>query len=154
MNANQRKRGDASWLGCIRVHSRSLAALVTLALGILGAVEVDPQKYLAHVKYLASEDLKGRGSGTPGLDKAAEYIARQFRALGLKPVPGHDYFQPFKVTTNARLGKNNRLEYAAGDQKASIHFDRDFRPFNFSASGSAGGQVVFAGYGITASEYN
>jgi hypothetical protein len=135
-------------------RTTTLPLLLVLALGALGAVEIDPQKYLEHVKYLASENLQGRGSGTPGLEKAADYIARQFRSLGLKPVSGRDYFQPFRVTTNAKPGKNNRMGYASGGQAIGLKFDQDFRPLNFSASGSLGGQVVFAGYGITAREYN
>jgi hypothetical protein len=136
------------------LRSTALLLLFVLALGSLRAVEIDPQKYVDHVKYLASDKLKGRGSGTPGLDKAAEYVERQFRSLGLKPVPGHDYFQPFRVTTNARLGKKNRLEYTDGAQTNRLKPDQDFRPFNFSASDHFSGQVVFAGYGITAREYN
>ena len=120
----------------------------------LGAAEIDPEKYLAHVKYLASEKLAGRGSGSPGLEKAADYLARQFRALGLMPVDAGGYFQPFRVTTNARLGKQNRLEYGANGGETKASFDKEFRPLNFSASGAVAGPVVFAGYGITAREYN
>jgi len=40
------------------------------------------------VRYLSSNELKGRGFGSSGLDKAAEYIARQFQEAGL--VPGGD----------------------------------------------------------------
>ncbi len=51
-----------------------------------------------HVAYLASEELEGRGAGTDGLDKAAEYIAAQFKAMGLDPA-GDDgtYFQSFTM---------------------------------------------------------
>ena len=64
---------------------RSVAWLLALALA--SAAQVDPGKYLEHIKYLASDELKGRGSGTPELEKAAAYIADQFRAFGLRP-PG------------------------------------------------------------------
>ena len=76
-----------------------------VALQLLCAAEIDPQRYLDHIKFLASEEMKGRGSGTPELEKAAEYIARQFKAIGLQPVDGQSYFQPFEVATNARLSK-------------------------------------------------
>ncbi len=76
------------------------------ALAVSGALwaEIDPERYLGHVKYLASPELKGRGSGTPGLEKAASYIARQFKSLRLQPVFGNSYFQPFPVTTDAKPG--------------------------------------------------
>ncbi len=48
----------------------------------------------AHIKFLASDELKGRGTGTPENDVAARYIAEQFRANGLKsPEGATDYFQ-------------------------------------------------------------
>lgn len=132
--------------------SRVLGLLV--ALSLLGAADIDSKRYLEHVKYLASPELRGRGTGTPELDQAAEYIARQFRAAGLKPLSGTSYFQPFPVTTNARLGTRNRFEFALNGRKRILEAKKDFLPLNFSASGPAAGQVVFAGYGITAPEYN
>ena len=125
-----------------------------LALSLLSASEINPQRYLEDVKYLASPELKGRGTGTPELEKAAEYIARQFRAAGLPPVPAEGYFQPFPVTTNARLGANNHFRFNQGGRTTELKLREDFLPLNFSAAGTAAGQVVFAGYGITAPEYN
>jgi hypothetical protein len=135
---------------------KSILFLISLfvALRSFSAVEIDPKRYLEHVKYLASEELKGRGSGSAELEKAAEYIARQFESIGLEPVDGNSYFQPFKVTTNARLGSGNHFEYTDGRQKTRLKFDEEFRPLNFSGSGRLTGAVVFAGYGITAREYN
>jgi len=114
---------------------------------------IDPQRYLEDVKFLASPELKGRATGSPELEKAAAYIARQFRAAGLKPVDGKSYYQAFSVTTNARLGAGNRFEYSVGGQATRLAVKEDFLPFNFSASGKLAGPVVFVGYGITAPEY-
>jgi hypothetical protein len=47
------------------------------------------------VKHLASEEMKGRGIGTPELDEAAAYIAGHFQKAGLKPIDD-DYFQEFE----------------------------------------------------------
>src|SRR5271166_3049213 len=46
---------------------------------------VDSEKIRAHVKFLASDLLEGRGTGARGGDIAAEYIATQFALYGLKP---------------------------------------------------------------------
>jgi len=51
-------------------------------------------RMLSVVKHLASEEMNGRGLGTPELDKAAEYIAEQFEAAGLQPI-NDDYYQKF-----------------------------------------------------------
>jgi hypothetical protein len=52
------------------------------------------EKMLEHIKFLASDELKGRGLGTEELNKAAQYIADQFTEAGLQPA-GDDgtYFQ-------------------------------------------------------------
>jgi hypothetical protein len=116
--------------------------------------DIDPGRYLGHIKYLASPELKGRGTGTPGLEKAADYVAKQFHEIGLEPAGGAGYFQRFPVTTNARLGHGNRLEETESGHRKTLKLDQDFRPFNFSESGTLSGGVVFAGYGITAPEYH
>src|SRR5262245_50097507 len=48
-----------------------------------------------HINFLASDELKGRRAGTPEADKAADYIANEFRRYGLKPLKGDNYLQPF-----------------------------------------------------------
>src|SRR5260370_27075313 len=54
----------------------------------------DPEKIRAHVKFLASDLLEGRGTGQRGGDIAAEYIATQFELCGLKPaLPHGSYFE-------------------------------------------------------------
>ncbi|MCP5115939.1 MAG: hypothetical protein GY953_34355, partial [bacterium] len=87
-------------------------------------------------------------------EKAADYIAKQFRQLGLKPGNGKGYFQKFAVTANARLGESNEFTYALDGAEHELKLRRDFVPFNFSSRGVYSGQVVFAGYGITAAEYS
>src|SRR3981081_3388547 len=55
---------------------------------------IDAEKIRAHVKFLASDLLEGRGMGQRGSDIAAEYIATQFALDGLKPAGDHGtYFQ-------------------------------------------------------------
>jgi hypothetical protein len=55
------------------------------------------EKIMDDVKFLASEELKGRGIGTEEIDRAAEYIAGKFAAAGLIPA-GDSYYQKFQHT--------------------------------------------------------
>jgi len=55
------------------------------------------KRMMSTIKYLASEELKGRGLGTPEIDQAAAYIAQQFEEAGLKPVNG-TFYQKFTHT--------------------------------------------------------
>lgn len=113
-----------------------------------------PDRYRDSVRFLASDQMKGRLTGTPELEKAARWIAARFKALGLRPAAATGYFQRFTVTTSASPGKGNRLSWAInGAQAKHAALASDFTPFNFSGNGKASGPVVFAGYGITAPEY-
>jgi hypothetical protein len=55
-----------------------------------------------HVEYLASDELQGRGFATPGEKLAADYIARQLKAAGLRPPAGwNDPIQRFDAASGA-----------------------------------------------------
>jgi hypothetical protein len=129
---------------------------LTMAAVVFAAItpEFSAERYLGHIKFLASPEMKGRESGSPELEKAAQYIAAQFKADGLKTLDGKSYLQAFEVTTSAKLGKTNRFESISQSGTKDLQLKTDFIPFNFSAHGKASGGVVFAGYGITAPEYN
>lgn len=138
----------------VSVPLRIIGAWLLAATLCLGATaSIDPNHYLENVKFLASPELKGRGTGTPELEKAAGFIAARFRSFGLQPPPGQSYLQAFNVTTNAKLGKDNRFTYLENGRRTVLQPKQDFVPFNFSARGRLEGPVVFAGYGITAPEY-
>ena len=137
-----------------------LAALSTFYLSSLVALptarpiaevvsDFSASRYFEHVKFLSSDEMKGRGDGSPELDKAADYIASQFRTLGLRPM-GDDntYFQKFQLTTGAALGPNNELQLN-GDK---LKIKDDFVPITFSDTARFDGPLVFVGYGITAPE--
>jgi hypothetical protein len=115
---------------------------------------INPTLYLDDVKYLASPELRGRLTGSPELERAADFIARKFREFGLQPVEGKSYYQAFEVTTSATLGKANQLRFISHHHTTSLKVSEDFIPLHFSSSAKLGGRVVFAGYGITAPEYH
>lgn len=54
---------------------------------------------------LCSPDFHGRGYVQEGERKAAEYIAAEYKAIGLKPLAAAGYFQPFTITANTLPGK-------------------------------------------------
>jgi len=111
--------------------------------------DLSASRYFEHVKYLSRDDMKGRASGSPELEKAADYIASEFRKLGLRPM-GDDktFFQKFQLTTGARPGAANELHING----TKLKVNEDFVPIVFSNSAKFDGPLVFAGYGITAPE--
>ena len=138
-------RRHLALLGLTFVLAASLAAAPL-------ATSQDTQARLSYdVYFLASGALEGRFSGSEGAKVAAEFIADRFRELALKPA-GEDgsYFQHFSFIARVHPGPGNALlfELPGGTRTAKV--EEDFRPLSFSSSGSASGEVVFAGYGIHA----
>lgn len=116
-----------------------LALLVaTTALAQQSAIEKD-------VRTLASDEMEGRGLGTKGIDKATAYLEARMKAIGLEPVFGTSYRQPFPVKIGVSAGTNNKL----GDVAPA-----DWTPLGFSSAGSFDGPVAFVGYGISAPPLN
>ncbi len=139
----------------MRARTVILAALaVAASAGVFAAQIATGDEYLDIIKYLASPEMRGRATGSPELEKAAAYIRDHFRGFGLKPVPGDSYYQDFDVTTSARLGPKNDFTYQDDSVSHPLAFGRDFIPLNLSSAGDVSGNLVFAGFGITAPEYN
>ena len=132
---------------------RRVVVLALVALALQASQEIKPDKYLAHIKYLASPQLKGRLTGSPELEKAASYIAHKFHAAGLKPVGG-SYLQEFNITAHTALGDGNKLTLVISQRIKELWEGRDFAPLSLSTNGQTMGPIVFAGYGITAPEYH
>jgi aminopeptidase YwaD len=138
------------------VVTRRLLGLACLLVALVAAAPAtgpslpSAEWMLEQVKTLADPAMEGRGSGTPGADRAAAHVAAVFKAAGLTPGgEGDTYFQPFSVPTGLHLGTTNTLAVAAPGGKR-FDLGADFTPVSVSANGSTTGEVVFVGYGITA----
>ena len=103
----------------------------------------------ADVRFLAGDGMQGRLTDTPGNRQAAEFIASRFARLGLLPVGSDDtYWHRFDLMTTD-LGDDNRLR-VPGLPRPDTGLGDDFYPDPGSASGEAGGALVFVGFGIAA----
>lgn len=112
------------------------------------------QRMLDAIKYLASDELEGRGVDTRGINLAAEYIAKEFKAAGLN-VQSVDEgaFQKFTINTGSKLGPENELQLTGPDNKTiPLVYDKDFRSCSFGGSGKFDAELVFCGYGIDAKD--
>lgn len=99
-----------------------------------------------HIRFLSSDSLKGRQTGTAGDSLAAIYIKTQFIASGLVPLSG-DGFQRYNVTDKVIAGDKNFL--FINDEE--LNLPADFMPFSFSGNSELIASVVFAGYGFNIS---
>src|SRR5271170_7860319 len=73
------------FLGGTVVVSQVSGQKKQVKLEVTGVAMPDAEKIRAHVKFLSSDLLEGRGTGQRGGDIAAEYIGTQFALYGLKP---------------------------------------------------------------------
>ncbi len=109
----------------------------------------------ADLSFLASKDLAGRNAGSAEDHIATEYIASEFRRLGLKAV-GDDntYYQKMVILTGEYDAARTTMTANIGGTEHSFKFNQDFRSVRQSLRDTAAcGNVVFAGYGIDAPEY-
>lgn len=60
-------------------------------------------------KILSADDMQGRRTFTPGIDKAADFIAAEFKKAGLQPVKGDSYFQEFAMIKPKFLNANGTV---------------------------------------------
>src|SRR5262249_29506796 len=118
---------------------------------------IDAEKMRVTVKYLADDSLEGRGTGQKGGDKAADWIASEFKKHGLAPAGDNGtYFQHvnfYGVTTDR---KQTRLAFVSksGSETALKFADDDVASDQtHSEKSEIDAPIVFVGYGINAPEY-
>lgn len=106
-----------------------------------------------HVNILASDEFQGRGSGTAGQWLAAKYIATEFVHYGLEPA-GDDnrYYQDFEIV-HRDLGATRFIVKRASGQR-DFPLKMGYIPFSFTGENELNAEIMFAGYGITAPEYD
>jgi len=118
------------------------------------SADITADELRAHVKYLASDELQGRRSGTQGNIEAAIYIATDLKLWGLKPAGDNGtFFQSFDFVSAVEAGEQNRCVIDAAARPGGrevMKLEDDFRPLGFSATGIAKAPLVFVGYGISA----
>src|SRR5215467_14395421 len=76
--------------------------------GIINAGEVERIE-----KILSSDDMQGRRVGTPGIEKAADFIVSEFKKAGLKPWKGDSYFQEFSLQKKTFVSASGQLNGTA-----------------------------------------
>ncbi len=112
--------------------------------------EISITELTEKLTYIASDELEGRMTGSEGIQKAADYISTIFEDQGLVPLAdNNDYAWPFDFVSEVKvLEDQNSLSFNNQD----LLLGTDFRPLPSTASGTAEGTLVFAGYGLKISD--
>lgn len=117
--------------------------------------EVSEHRLRAHVEFLSSDLLAGRGTGTDGYKISAAYVASQLRALGIEP-GGSDgsYYQQVPLIEASRASNSAAASITIDGKTTALKFPEDFimSPDAVRAETSVTAETVFVGYGIVAEE--
>jgi hypothetical protein len=113
----------------------------------------DGNSWWRYVGVLAADDMEGRATGSPGLDRAEAYIVNQLKTLGLAPSGTKGYFQPLSLQRReildngciAALVRDGRVEPLAQGEDAACTTVADIPP-------GLEAPLVFLGYGIKTPE--
>lgn len=110
----------------------------------------DGARWWRHVEALADDSMEGRGTGTPGYDRAADYVIAQLKALGLKPAGIDGYKQPVAfVEQVVQSGSSSAaLVGAQGETPLSVPGDLIFSGSGGPVPEAMEAPLVFAGYGL------
>ncbi|MCU6454452.1 M28 family metallopeptidase [Sphingomonas sp. A2-49] len=143
---------------------RILGALAALALATSASARTDPAAPLpadqaamkAHVMFLASDAMKGREAGSPEFDIAAQYVAAQFYAAGLRPAgDAGGYLQRVPLVTYRAADKGAMRWASARAAAQPFAFGVDYVPAADPARAETrvSAPVVFVGRGIVAPQF-
>ena len=132
-------------------------SLLLLVAGICAAQvsDISGERIRAHVKFLSSDLLEGRGVGTRGGKLATDYIATEFALEGLKPAGDNGtYFQRVPLM-GVTTGPGASVTAEANGKSVSFQWLTDFVGVTERQKEDAtlAGDAIFMGHGITAPEF-
>ncbi len=132
------------------------SALIILSLVcVCHAQTISGERIRAHVKFLSSDLLEGRGVGVRGGEIATEYIATQFALAGAKPAGDNGtYFQKVPLV-GVQMSPDARLSAEGGGKNLPLRWIEDFVGVDRRQKPSEDfdAEAVFVGHGIVAPEF-
>jgi hypothetical protein len=124
------------------------AGLPLLEPALPPAPAMDATRIARDVAWLADDAREGRGVGSAGLDAAADYLRAGFREAGFAPAGDGGYLVRFEMPVSIRVA---RAQLAAEGEP--LEPERDFEVLLSSADGRIEAPLLFAGYGISAPDF-
>ncbi|MBO9574452.1 MAG: M20/M25/M40 family metallo-hydrolase [Sphingobium sp.] len=103
---------------------------------------------------IANDGMEGRMAGSPGFDRAGDYVVGKLKAYGLKPAGTSGWFQPVELIEQRFDQRASRatLKRPSGDVVLSVPQDLYFRGNAPMPATIADAPLVFAGYGLSITE--
>ena len=124
--------------------------------GQAGVTTIIDVQLRRHMEVLAHDSLEGRGVGTPGCEKAAEYIRSTLQSYGIKATQQYpSYLQTFPLH-GSRPVEGTSLKVISRSDTILLQLQNDYVLFSSGAQTfiPLPTRMVFVGYGIVAPEYD
>ena len=113
----------------------------------------DGKSWWEHVKVLASDDMEGRETGSPGLARAAAYIVQQAQKDGLQPAGSDGFYQPVKLRSKQIDETQSNLTLVRSGQEEPLVLGEDAMfSTRVDLAPVVDAPLVFVGYGLQVPE--
>jgi Zn-dependent M28 family amino/carboxypeptidase len=123
---------------------------------VTAVIEVDQTTIGKHIERLASDEFLGRKPFTDGETITVNYLKDEFEKLGLSPGNGDSYFQDVPMVEITGT-PSEHMVISGNNKKISLDYLKDFVATTNKAVTDVrleNSELVFAGYGIVAPEYD
>ena len=115
----------------------------------------DGKSWWHHVEVLADDNMEGRETGSPGLERAEAYVVEQLKLAGLEPAGNSGFYQPVKLQSRQIDEKaSSAALVCAGKAEPLVLGDDAFFGTRADLAPSLEAPLVFVGYGLKVPEEN
>ena len=119
------------------------------------AKDFDGKSWWDHVKVLADDNMQGRETGSPGLQKAEAYVVDQLKQAGVEPAGEQGYYQPVKLTSRAIDEKHSSMALVKEGKAEPLTLGEDaFFSTRVDLAPKLEAPLIFVGYGLKIPEEN
>jgi len=147
-----RRLGPAHALVAARAAAALLSPLLLLAAStttLAATPSKETSAWWGHIRFLASDELQGRLTGTPGYQQAAAYVADSFRRFGLAPAGENGYFQSVGYVVQRVLPNGSAVSLVRANTTQALSVGDDLvLAASTEQRPNVAGPLIFAGYGI------
>lgn len=148
--------GIKTWVGAAALTTLLAACGEQTPKAVAAEVSADANNLQSHLEFLASDALEGRDTGSRGHEIAAQYIAAQFKALGLEPA-GDDgtYYQRIAFRRSSLVEGSASMVVDTGSETIELEYGKEFLtgPSAYTTESTVTAPVVFVGYGLVSEEF-
>jgi Zn-dependent M28 family amino/carboxypeptidase len=132
-----------------------LLAFLFVTIAATAQQHFDGKTWWHHVEVLANDNMEGRETGSPGLQRAEAYVVEQLKQAGLTPAGASGFYQPIKFQSREIVEKDSSAALVRDGQAEPLVLGEDcFFGTRSDLAPKLEAPLVFIGYGMKVPEKN